>query len=122
MPSQYIPWATAGNALAYGWGSLTFVRTGLLRKLQLENVAGVRKYGYDFCMSDKDIQEHESQFPAISGQAFAHARDLVLASGQSVLQTEDRFIFQVFPDGHKKVVKPIEPPIYLEPGSLFTIR
>lgn len=73
-------------------------------------------------MRDKDIQELESQFPVVSGQAFAHARDLVLASGQSVLQTEDRFIIEVFPDGQKKTVKQIEPPIYLAPGSKFTIR
>ena len=31
-------------------------------------------------MSDQDIQILESQFPAVSGQAFATARDHVLAS------------------------------------------
>jgi hypothetical protein len=38
-------------------------------------------------MSDHDIQVLESQFPALSGQAFAAARAQVLASGQSVLQS-----------------------------------
>ena len=73
-------------------------------------------------MSDKDIQKLESHFPTVSGQAFAEARELVLASGQSVFQTEDSFIFEVFPDGHKRLVKEIEPPVYLASGSMFTIR
>ena len=51
-------------------------------------------------MSDQDIQELESQFPALSGQAFAAASERVLASGQSVLQTVGAFVVRVFPDGH----------------------
>ena len=39
-------------------------------------------------MSDESLQELETQFPAISGQAFAAAREQVLASGQSVLQSD----------------------------------
>ena len=39
-------------------------------------------------MSEQDIQQLESQFPALSGRAFAAARQSVLAAGQSVLQTE----------------------------------
>ena len=72
-------------------------------------------------MSDQDIQELESQFPAVSGQAFATARDHVLASGQSVLQSERGTIYRVYPDGRKEVVKQIEPPTSATPGSKFTI-
>jgi hypothetical protein len=61
-------------------------------------------------MSDHDIQVLESQFPALSGQAFAAASAQVLASGQSVLQSEGASIYRVFPDGRKEVVKHIEPP------------
>jgi len=39
-------------------------------------------------LSDQEIQQLENQFPAISGSAFADARERVLASGQSVLQSE----------------------------------
>jgi hypothetical protein len=73
-------------------------------------------------MSDHDIQQLESQFPAVSGQAFAAARQHVLASGQSVLQSEGAFVFRVFPDGHKEMVKQIEPPTRVKSGTIYTIR
>jgi hypothetical protein len=73
-------------------------------------------------MSDQDIQQLESQFPAVSGSAFAAAREQTLASGQSVLQSEDGVIYEVFPDGRKVMVKKIEPPIQVVAGSIFTIR
>jgi hypothetical protein len=72
-------------------------------------------------MSDRDIQKLESQFPTISGSAFAEARGRVLASGQSVLQSEDGFIYEVFPNGDRKLVKKIEPPVQFS-GQIFTIR
>lgn len=73
-------------------------------------------------MSDPDIQVLESQFPAVSGQAFASARQQVLASGQSVLQSEGGFVVRVYPDGRKEVVKPIEPPTRVKSGTIYTIR
>ena len=73
-------------------------------------------------MSDLEIQVLESQFPAVSGQAFAAARERVLASGQSVLQSEGSFVYRVFPDGHKVVVKEIEPPTQVKPGTVYLIK
>lgn len=73
-------------------------------------------------MSDQDIQQLESQFPALSGEAFAAARRSVLASGQSVLQTEGAFVVRVFPDGRKEVVKPIEPSTPVKRGAIYTIK
>jgi len=72
-------------------------------------------------MSEHDIDLLESQFPALSGPAFAEARERVLASGQSVLQSEGAFVYRVFPDGRKEVVKLIEPPIPVKPGTIYTI-
>jgi hypothetical protein len=72
---------------------------------------------------DEDKLEFlESQFPAISGSAFAEARARVLASGQSVLQSEQGYIYEVFPDGRRVVVKQIEPPTIVELGRKITIR
>ena len=73
-------------------------------------------------MSDESLHELETQFPAISGQAFAAAREQVLASGQSVLQSEGGFIYRQYPDGRKEKVKEIEPPTVATPGSRFTIK
>jgi hypothetical protein len=74
-----------------------------------------------FDVSDQDIQKLESQFPPASGSAFAAARERVLQSGQSVLQAEDGIIYEVFPDGHRKVVKQIEPPLKVDAGVVYDI-
>jgi hypothetical protein len=71
---------------------------------------------------EDDILELESRFPAVSGSAFAAARERVLASGQTVLESENGFIYEVFPDGRRVLVKQIEPPTPVEPGSKITIR
>ena len=68
-------------------------------------------------ISEKDIDTLEQQFPAVSGSVFAAARDRVLASGQSVLISEDGIIYEIFPDGTRKQVKEIDPPIAVERGK-----
>jgi len=73
-------------------------------------------------MSDRDIQQLENEFPSLSGQAFAAARQSVLASGQSVLQTEGAFVVRVYPDGRKEVVKQIEASTSVIPGTIYTIK
>jgi hypothetical protein len=73
-------------------------------------------------MSDQDIQKLESKFPAVSGSAFADARAGALASGQSVLQSEQGVIYEVFPDGTRRRVKQIEPPTPVAPGFKVNIR
>ena len=72
--------------------------------------------------SENDILTLENQFPAASGSAFAAARKRVLASGQSVLQSEAGAIYEVFPDGSRKRVKNIEPPTPVAAGYTVTIR
>ena len=73
-------------------------------------------------MSDQDIQMLESQFPTVSGSAFAAAREHTLASGQSVLQSEQGMIYEVFPDGTRKLVKKISPPTPVVTGTRYAIR
>ena len=73
-------------------------------------------------MSDQDIQQLESRFPAISGQAFAAARQQALRAGLSVVESRDGVIYEVFPDGRRVEVKRIEAPTYVEPGRKIQIR
>lgn len=73
-------------------------------------------------MSDQDVQQLESQFPPLSGSAFAEARGRVLASGQSVLQSQDGVIYEFFPDGRRREVKRIEPPTSVVAGKVIMIR
>ena len=72
--------------------------------------------------SEKHIVKLEQQFPAASGSAFAAARQRVLASGESVLQSEQGVIYRVFPDGRREVVKHIEPPTVVEPSKKIDIQ
>ena len=73
-------------------------------------------------MSDQDIQRLESQFPSASGSAFAAARKQAIAAGQSVLESKQGVIYEVFPDGHRRRVKEIEPPTQFSSGYKVTIR
>ena len=78
----------------------------------------------EFAMADqeKTIQYLESRFPAISGSAFAVACMAALASGQSVLQSDNGVIYEVFSDGTRNPVKKIEPPTPVVTGSKIMIR
>ncbi len=71
---------------------------------------------------ESEIQRLESQFPPVSGSAFVAARKLVLESGQSVLQSENGFIYRVYPDGRKELVKRIDPPIQVVLGEKLAIQ
>jgi hypothetical protein len=71
---------------------------------------------------ENSIETLENQFPAASGSAFAAAREQALASGESVLQSEQGCIYEVFPIGLRVEVKKIEPPIIVVPGRKIAIR
>jgi hypothetical protein len=73
-------------------------------------------------MSDAEIQHLESQFPGLSGKAFAEARRNALDAGFPVMQSEDGFLVEVHPDGRKERLKSIEPWIPVQAGAVFTIR
>lgn len=73
-------------------------------------------------MSDQDIQQLESRFPAVSGSAFAAAREQALAAGQSVMESKQGVIYEVFPDGSRRHVKEIAPPIQIALGYKIAIR
>jgi len=68
-------------------------------------------------MSDQDIQQLESQFPALSGRAFAAARQSVLAAGQSVLQTEGAYLLPpICADFPLPITSPRHP-VLIEPSE-----
>jgi hypothetical protein len=72
-------------------------------------------------MSDQDIQKLEDQFPLVAGSAFVEARQEALAHGLSVLQSENGVIYEVFPDGRRREVKRVAPPVAVVSGSIITI-
>lgn len=77
-----------------------------------------------FIMSEQEnnIEVLENQLPAASGAAFVAAREFVLKSGHSVLESDNGVIYEVFPDGSRHRVKEIEKPTKVESGRKITIR
>ena len=75
-------------------------------------------------MADQEshLEQLENAFPAVSGSVFSAARARVLASGQSVLQSEAGVIYEVFPDGRRVPVKQISPPVTDTIGRKIIIR
>jgi len=71
---------------------------------------------------DKTISQLKAQLPALSGVAFAKAREQMLAAGQSVLQSEQGVIYRVQPSGEATPVMRIEPPIPVEKGKKIQLR
>jgi hypothetical protein len=71
---------------------------------------------------DHHIEALEDEFPTMAGAAFGAARARVLASGQSVLQSEQGSICEVFPDGRRRIVKKISPPVQVVCGRIITRR
>ena len=63
----------------------------------------------------------EKQIPAVSGAAVTMAYWKTLNSGGSVLETDGGAIYEVFPDGIRRFVKQIEPPIPVEYGQRIVI-
>ena len=74
-------------------------------------------------MSDEErhIERLEAEFPKLSGIAFMAARKRVLDSGQSVLQSEQGSIYEVFPNGERILRGKIKPPREVVPGTKITI-
>lgn len=70
---------------------------------------------------DRQFDRLEEEFPTVAEQAFATARARVLASGQTVLHSENGYIYEVYPNGDRVFVKKIDPPISVVSGHKITI-
>ena len=71
---------------------------------------------------DSDIESMETQFAMASGSAFAQARAAVLSAGLSVLETHDGYLYEAYPNGQRKPVKQIAPPLRVAIGTKYTIK
>jgi hypothetical protein len=71
---------------------------------------------------ESSIEYLEEQIPALAQAAVTKAYWETLASGQSVLETADGKIYEVFPDGTRRLVKEIEPAINVPYGKKITLR
>jgi hypothetical protein len=83
--------------------------------------AGIFKYLH-MSEQEKRIEELETQFPVISGEAFAEARARALATGVGVVEADEGELYEVFQDGRRRFLKKIQPPIPVRKGAKFSIR
>lgn len=71
---------------------------------------------------EKSIEYLEKHIPEMAEAAVKQAYWQALASGSSVLVSENGEINEVFPDGKTKFVKKIEPPIKMRKGTIIRIK
>ena len=62
----------------------------------------------------------EGHIPELAESAVTQAYWQALASGNSVLESENGNVFEVFPDGTRRLVKSNPPPTPMMPGASRT--
>lgn len=72
-------------------------------------------------MTDSDFDYLEQQIPGLTGAAVSVAHLQALASGQKVLVSGEGGLYQAFPDGTRKLVKPLEKPLSVPVGTKVKI-
>lgn len=68
-------------------------------------------------LSEERISLLESYIPYLADAAFTQAYLQTLASGSSVLKVEHARIFEIFPDGTRRLIKKISPTIPVTVGQ-----
>jgi hypothetical protein len=63
----------------------------------------------------------EASFPAASGAAFSGAYAKAVRAGLTVVVSEQGQIYEVYPNGQRRLLKSIAPPSPAQPGQKFTI-
>lgn len=71
--------------------------------------------------SEETLDYLEQQIPSLSAAAVDVAYWQALATGQAVLVSGDRGLYQVFPDGTRKLVKSLDEPLSVPVGTRVKI-
>jgi hypothetical protein len=71
---------------------------------------------------EKRIQDLEALIPAASGEAFAAAYQQAVKSGQPLVQTIGLAVCEVRPDSPPQIIKQLEEPLHVTPGTRVKIR
>ncbi len=72
--------------------------------------------------SEKSMQFLEEHIPELAQSAVTQAYWQALASGNSVLESANGMIHEVFPDGTRKLVKTTTPPSNVTMGETRVMR
>jgi hypothetical protein len=68
-------------------------------------------------LNEKELDYLEEHIPELAEVAFRQAYWAALASGSTVLMSEDGNLVEVFPDGKRKIIKPLPPSTAVAPGQ-----
>ncbi len=71
---------------------------------------------------DQQFEQLEASFAAAAGAVFSKAYDRAIKAGLSVVVSDNGAIYEVFPDGHRRLVKTITPPSPAQPGRKLTLQ
>lgn len=72
--------------------------------------------------SEKTMRFLEEHIPELAQSAVTQAYWQALASGSSVLESDNGAIYEVFPDGTRKLVKTTTPPSAVTVGETRVMR
>ena len=72
--------------------------------------------------SEKTMRFLEEHIPELAQSAVTQAYWQTLASGSSVLESDNGVIYEVFPDGTRKLVKTTTPPSAVTVGETRVMR
>lgn len=72
-------------------------------------------------LDEESISFLEEHIPELAEGAFKQAYWAALASGSSVLISENGNLVEVFPNGKRKFIKHLPPPISVTPGEKWEI-
>lgn len=73
-------------------------------------------------LSEEAMSYLEKHIPELAGVAFKQAYWAALASGNSVLVSENGDLVEVFPDGKQRFIKHLPPSIRVTPGQRLEIH
>lgn len=73
-------------------------------------------------LSEEAMNYLEEHIPEVAIAAFKQAYWAALASGSSVLMSENGNLVEIFPDGKKKIIKPLPPATKVTIGQKLKIR
>ena len=72
--------------------------------------------------SEKEIDFLENYIPTLANSAIQKAYLDALSSGNSVLESIDGIIYEIFPDGSRKVIKKIAEDIKIDVDKKILIK
>lgn len=73
-------------------------------------------------LNEEEISYLEQHIPELASIAFKQAYWAALASGSSVLISENGKLIEIFPDGRQEFIKNLSPPIKVTLGQRIEIN